>query len=61
MANYVTDNPQFILNRFVRAAIPAALDDQEEDDTSACENDESDIDESKNESAANETGDDLEL
>ena len=68
MANFVADNPQFIVNGFVRAGITAALDNQEEDDdTSACEDDEGDIDESAadetgdDESAADETGDDLEL
>ena len=49
------------MNRSVQAGILAALDNKEEDDTSACENDGSDIDEFEDKSAANETGDDLEL
>ena len=48
------------MNRSVQAGILAALDNQE-DNTSACENDGSDIDEFEDKSAANETGDDLEL
>ena len=36
MAQYITSNPQFVVNRFRRSGIPVALDgcDSEEDDVS---------------------------
>ena len=60
MADYVADNPQFIVNGFVWTGITTALDNQEEDnDTIVCEDNKGDTD--MDEADADETGDDLKL
>ena len=34
MANYISNNPQFITNEFLKTGIPQAIDGEEEEDTS---------------------------